>query len=47
MGKAAGSLFEVFFTRPISLILIMLTVVSAAWPYIRKLVTGTKRYAKR
>jgi putative tricarboxylic transport membrane protein len=47
MGKAAGSLFEVFFTRPISLILIMLTVVSAAWPYIRKLITGTKRYAKR
>ncbi len=47
MGKAAGSLFEVFFTRPISLILIMLTIVSAVWPYIRKLVTGTKRYAKR
>lgn len=47
MGKAAGSLFEVFFTRPISLILILLTVVSAAWPYIRKLIIGTKRYAKR
>ncbi|MBN2322969.1 MAG: tripartite tricarboxylate transporter permease [Spirochaetes bacterium] len=47
MGKAAGSLFEVFFTRPISLILILLTIVSAAWPYIRKLIAGTKRYAKR
>lgn len=47
MGKAAGSIFTVFFTRPISIILIFLTVVSAAWPYIRKLAGGTKRYEKR
>jgi putative tricarboxylic transport membrane protein len=47
MGKAAGSLFIVFFTRPISIILIFLTVVSAAWPYLRTLVGGTRRYEKR
>lgn len=47
MGRAAGLLFGVFFSRPISIVLILLTAVSAAWPYIRKLVGGAKRYEKR
>jgi putative tricarboxylic transport membrane protein len=36
MGRAAGSVMAVFFGRPISLILIFLTVVSAVWPVIRR-----------
>jgi len=43
MGKAAGSIFEIFFTRPISLILIFLTVSSAAWPFIRKYLGRKKK----
>jgi putative tricarboxylic transport membrane protein len=35
MGKAAGSVLTIFFGRPISIILIFLTVVSALWPVIR------------
>ncbi len=33
LSRATGSLFELFFTRPISLVLIFLTVVSAGWPF--------------
>jgi putative tricarboxylic transport membrane protein len=47
MGKAAGSLFGVFFIRPISIILIILTLLSAGWPVIRKYTGGRKKYAKR
>jgi len=43
MGKAAGSIFKIFFTRPISLILIFLTITSAGWPLIRKYLGGTKK----
>jgi len=32
LSQATGSLFRLFFTRPISIILIVLTVVSAGWP---------------
>jgi len=35
MGRAAGSIWQIFFTRPISLLLIILTVFSIAWPIIR------------
>ncbi|MCG8511818.1 MAG: tripartite tricarboxylate transporter permease [Rhodospirillales bacterium] len=34
LSRATGSLFELFFTRPLSLILIFLTVISVAWPLI-------------
>jgi putative tricarboxylic transport membrane protein len=35
MGNAAGSALRVFFTRPISIVLIVLTLGSALWPVIR------------
>lgn len=35
MGRAEGSVLQVFFTRPISIVLIALTLVSAFWPLIR------------
>jgi putative tricarboxylic transport membrane protein len=47
MGRAAGSILQVFFTRPISIILIILTIVSAGWPLIRKFIGGKRRYANR
>jgi len=47
MGRAAGSILQIFFTRPVSIILILLTIVSAGWPVIRKFLSGKKRYAKR
>ena len=47
MGKAAGSVMGVFFTRPISIILIILTITSAAWPLIQKLLGGGGKHAKR
>lgn len=37
MGRASGSILQIFFTRPISIVLIVLTVVSAGWPAIVKL----------
>jgi len=46
MGKAAGSIFNVFFTRPISLILIFLTLFSAFWPFIARLIGAYRRYRK-
>jgi len=33
LSQATGSLAQLFFTRPISIILIVLTVLSAGWPY--------------
>jgi putative tricarboxylic transport membrane protein len=47
MGKAAGSVMVVFFTRPISIILIFLTITSAMWPLIQKLLRFGRRHAKR
>lgn len=37
IGKAAGSMFHVFFTRPISIILILLSLTSVALPVIAAL----------
>jgi putative tricarboxylic transport membrane protein len=34
MGKASGSTWSMFFSRPISLILILLCLLSALWPFI-------------
>jgi putative tricarboxylic transport membrane protein len=34
MGKAAGSTWAMFFARPISLVLIVLCILSALWPFI-------------
>lgn len=36
MGRASGSILKLFFLRPISLILIVLTLFSALWPVIRQ-----------
>lgn len=36
LSRATGSLFELFFTRPLSLILIFLTLLSVTWPLIVK-----------
>ncbi|MCB2190767.1 MAG: tripartite tricarboxylate transporter permease [Deltaproteobacteria bacterium] len=44
LSQATGSLLELFFTRPISLILIVLTVASAGWPIYTNL--RDKRRAK-
>lgn len=35
MGKAAGQPLMIFFTRPISIALIIITILSASWPLIR------------
>lgn len=45
MGKAVG-LFNVFFKRPISLILIILTVVSLVWPFAAGLLARTRKGGK-
>jgi len=34
MGRAEGSIWKIFFTRPISIVLIILSVISALWPFI-------------
>jgi putative tricarboxylic transport membrane protein len=34
MGRAEGSVLKIFFTRPISLVLILLTLASGAWPFV-------------
>lgn len=34
MGRAKGSVVGMFFARPISIILIILTLISAFWPLI-------------
>ncbi|MBC8157902.1 MAG: tripartite tricarboxylate transporter permease [Alphaproteobacteria bacterium] len=36
LSRATGSLTELLFTRPLSLLLVFLTVVSVAWPFIIK-----------
>ncbi len=47
MGRAAGNVLTIFFTRPISIILIVLTISSACWPIIRKAIGGPKAHEKR
>ena len=34
LGKASGNIWALFFTRPISLVLITMSVISASWPFI-------------
>ena len=36
MGRASGSILAMFFTRPLSIVLIILTLLSAAWPFMAK-----------
>ena len=36
LSRATGSLTELLFTRPLSLLLVFLTVISVAWPFIIK-----------
>ena len=47
MGRAKGSVLGMFFTRPISLVLIALTLVSALWPFIARALAsrGSRRRA--
>jgi len=47
MGTAAGSVLKIFFTRPISIILIILTITSACWPLIRRYLGVGRKNAKR
>ncbi|MFW6138833.1 MAG: tripartite tricarboxylate transporter permease [Spirochaetota bacterium] len=47
MGKAAGSILQVFFTRPISVVLIILTLISGSWPFIANFLRRKKSYEKR
>ncbi|BAS27829.1 tripartite tricarboxylate transporter permease [Limnochorda pilosa] len=42
MGRATGSLAAVFFTRPISIALILLSLVSAAWPVASRWVARSR-----
>lgn len=35
MGQAAKNPLLIFFTRPLSVILIVITLISAIWPFIR------------
>lgn len=37
LGRAAGTPLAIFFTRPISIILILLTVLSAVWPILARM----------
>ena len=37
MGGASGQSLMIFFTRPISIILIIITIMAVSWPYIRML----------
>ncbi|MGM0395713.1 MAG: tripartite tricarboxylate transporter permease [Bacillota bacterium] len=37
MGQASGQNLMIFFTRPISIVLIIITILSAAWPLFRML----------
>lgn len=37
MGKASGSILKVFFTRPISVILIIISLLSVTWPVLSNL----------
>jgi len=46
LSRATGSLLELFFTRPISLVLIALTVLSAGWPFLTS-VRDKKRILSR
>jgi len=34
MGRAAGNIWAVFFSRPISIVLIVLSIISAFWPIV-------------
>jgi putative tricarboxylic transport membrane protein len=43
LSRATGSLTQLFFTRPISIILVCLTVVSAGWPYYIQLKERRRR----
>jgi len=45
MGRAKGAVLGIFFTRPISLILIVFTLISAFWPLLARLrrVRGFRR----
>jgi putative tricarboxylic transport membrane protein len=43
MGKASGQGLMIFFTRPISIVLIVITIFSAAWPLIRMIMEKRRK----
>jgi len=43
MGQAQGSIWSVFFTRPISLVLILLCVASLLWPIVSRFAGFSKK----
>ncbi len=43
IGQATGSVWALFFTRPISIVLIFLSVMSAGWPLISRYVGRARR----
>ena len=46
LSRATGSLLELFFTRPISLVLIALTVISAGWPFVASVLDKKKNLSR-
>jgi putative tricarboxylic transport membrane protein len=47
MGRASGSILQMFFTRPISIVLIVLTLMSALWPVAQGMVRRRRSREKR
>jgi len=43
MGQAQGSVWNLFFTRPISIVLILLSVVSLLWPLVSRFTGPSKK----
>jgi putative tricarboxylic transport membrane protein len=42
MGRASGAGYGIFFTRPISLLMIVLSVISLAWPIVAKVIRARR-----
>jgi len=47
MGRASGSILQMFFTRPISIVLIVLTLMAALWPVAQVMVRRRGSREKR
>jgi len=47
MGRASGSVLQMFFTRPISIVLIVLTLMSALWPVAQSMMRKRGSREKR
>jgi putative tricarboxylic transport membrane protein len=47
LGRASGSVLAMFFTRPLSIVLILLTLVSAGWPFIAQAIRRVRARSER